>query len=211
MDHQMFSQVVRALLAGKIICHDTFPREFVFLHDEVNRRDVGDYLLKIERSIHATSDGKGFYCAYLDMSDAEAKLSVRRLFSQMAGEIEPLVRWLSLAKSCSPDGRPIESGSLVKESELLGFIESSPELNQSLEDLTKHKLFKSTATDGKGRISQILNKLVELGYLVRLDKTGSLYQATARWSYLYDVLTFIRSHERLGEDDEHSASQGNLI
>ncbi|WP_151670035.1 MarR family transcriptional regulator [Nitrincola schmidtii] len=211
MDSQLFSRTVQALLSDKIICHETLAGEFAFMQSESNLREVGDYLLKIERAVRVTSDGKGYYCAYLDADEAEAKRAIRGVFRLFAGEIEPLVRWMRLARDCHPTGRPIEAGMLVKESELLGFIESSPELNQALEDLTRHRLFKSAATDGKGRINQILNKLEELGYLIKLDSSGSLYNATGRWSYLYDVLSFIRAHERLDDESGDQQIQGTLV
>jgi hypothetical protein len=201
MDSPLFCRTVQALLSDNIICNETLPGEFDFLQSEVNQREVGDYLFRIDRAVRSTSDGKGFYCAYIDADESEAKRAIRSLFRQFSSEIEPLVRWMRLARDCHPTGRPIEAGMLIKESELLGYIESSPELNQALEDLTRHKLFKSAATDGKGRISQVLNKLEELGYLTKLDSSGSLYHATGRWSYLYDVLAFIRAHERLDGDD----------
>ena len=210
MDAQLFSRTVQALLSDRIICHDTLPSEFSFLQNEVYQREVGDYLLRIERAVRATSDGKGYYCAYLDPEDSEAKRNLRSMFRQFSGDLEPLVRWMRLARDCHPTGRPIEAGMIVKESEMLGFIESSPELNHALDELTKHKLFKSTATDGKGRVTQVLKKLEELGYLVKLETSGALYRATARWSYLYDVLTFIRSHERLDEATDAQV-QGSLV
>jgi len=38
--------------------------------------------------------------------------------------------------------------------------------------------------------------------LVAQDTSGALYRATGLWSYLYDVLDFIRAHEHLESDDD---------
>lgn len=210
MDQAMFTRVAQALLSDQIICHDTQPGEFAFLQMESNVREISNYLIRLERTVRTTSDGKGFYCAYVDCSEPGAKTAIRRLFRQSSSELEPLVRWMRLARDCNPSGRPIEAGMVVNESEILGFIERSPELNHALTDLTKSALFKSSARDGRGRIRHILNKLEEKDYLVKLDASGSRYRATAQWSYLYDVLEFIRSHEHI-ELEEPEQSQGGLL
>jgi hypothetical protein len=186
------------------------PGEFAFLQLETNSREITGYLMRLERAVRTTSDGKGFYCAYVDAKEPGAKTAISRLFRQTSSELEPVVRWMRLARDCNPSGRPIEAGMTVNESEILGFIERSPELNHALIDLTKTGLFKSTAREGRGQIRYILNKLEEKGYLIKLDASGSRYRATAHWSYLYDVLEFIRAHEHI-EQEEPEQSQGGLL
>jgi hypothetical protein len=127
-------------------------------------------------------------------------------------DLEPLVKWLQLARECHPSGRPLEAGELLNGSEMLGYIERSPVLTEMLTELTKNKLFKSQAQDGKGRIRQVLEKLVEEGYLIKLDTTGSRFKATGRFSYLYDVLDTVRTLENLDlESDDQIGDQGELI
>ncbi|MFW1678694.1 hypothetical protein ACFVYJ_13065 [Pontibacter sp. JAM-7] len=210
MDLKMFSRATQALLADKVICHETLPGEYAFLQNETHNREVLEFLIRIDRSVRSTSDGKGFHLAYVDLDEPKAKTDIRRTFKQFASEIEPYVRWMRLARDCNPTGRPIEAGLLVNESEMLGYIERSPELNHALTDLTKNALFKSAARDGKGRIRHILNKLESEEYLIKLDASGSRYRATAKWSYLYDVLEFIASHERLDIEDTEQ-TQGGLL
>lgn len=210
MDQAMFTSVVQALLADKVICHNTLSGEYGFLQNDTNFQEVGDYLIRIERTVRSTSDGKGYYCAYSDPSEQGAKTAIRRLFRQFSGELESLVRWMRLARDCHPAGRPIETGMVISESEMLVFIERSPEQDHALAELTKSALFKSSARDGRGRIRYILNKLEEKGYLIKLDSTGSRFRATGMWSYLYDVLEFIRAHERL-EIEESEQKQGGLL
>lgn len=211
MDQAMFTRVTQALLSDQVVCHETRPSEYAFLQDEANRREVGDYLIRIDRAVRSTSDGKGFYGAYTDPNEPGAKTAIRRAFRLSSSELEPLVVWMRLAKDCHPAGRPIEAGMVINESEMLAVIERSPELNYSLLDLTKHALFKSTARDGRGRIRHILNKLEEKGYLVKLDTSGARYRATGEWSYLYDVLEFIRAHERIEIEEPDQQVQGGLI
>lgn len=210
MDHAIFTRVAQALLSDQVICHDSLPGEYAFLQTESNFRELNDYLIRLERVVRSTSDGKGFYCAYLDINELGAKTAIRRLFRQFSGELEPLVRWMRLARDCHPTGRPIEAGMLLNESDILGFIERSPELNHALLDLTKNALFKSSARDGRGRIRHILNKLEEKGYLIKLDASGSRFRATGQWSYLYDVLEFVCAHEQLALDEPEHMQEGLL-
>ena len=57
----------------------------------------------------------------------------------------------------------------------------------------------------------VLAKLVDQGYLLRNTATGSLFTATGKWSYLYDVLEFIHTHETISaENDESREEQVDL-
>ncbi|SEF89996.1 hypothetical protein [Marinobacterium lutimaris] len=212
MDTAVFAQTTRALLEGAVICETSSPGPYRFLQSESNLEAVRDYLVRIERSVRATDDGKAFFCAYLDISEPGAKKSVKGQFRDFVRDIEPLVKWLRIARECHPAGRPLEAGDLLTGSEMLEYIERSPILSDELTELTKSKVFKSTAQDGKGRMRLILDKLVEQGYLTKLDSTGSRFKATGRWSYLYDVLETIRAMENLDLDqDEELSTQGDLL
>lgn len=210
MDQSMFTQVVTALLKGDMICEETLPGGYAFLEDSRHREAVGDYLMRLDRAVRATSDQRGYFCAYVRADDPETVTAARRTFRLVANDLEALVQWLRLARDCHPTSRPLEAGMDVYESEFLGCIEQSPELAHALNDLTKHALFKSSASAGRGQLGYVFNKLVEKGYFIRLDSAGTRFRATAQWSYLYDVLSFLCAHERL-ELDPDNEEQSSLF
>jgi hypothetical protein len=212
MDTHAFAQTTQLLLSGRVICEASAPLPYSFLQMESNLEAVRDYLTRIDRTVRITGDGKAYFCAYLDLSETGAKTAVKGQFREFMRDLEPLVKWLQLARECHPSGRPLEAGELLNGSEMLGYIERSPVLTEMLTELTKNKLFKSQAQDGKGRIRQVLDKLVEEGYLIKLDTTGSRFKATGRFSYLYDVLDTVRTLENLDlESDDQMSDQGELI
>ncbi|MGD9861092.1 MAG: hypothetical protein AB7S90_13665 [Marinobacterium sp.] len=212
MDNREFSRTTRALLAGDVICAISAPGPFAFLQEESNLAAVRDYLNRIDRGVRITADEKAYFCAYADLAEPHAKTAIKGVFREFSRDLEPLVKWLRLARECHPAGRPLEAGDFLSGSEMLEYIERSPVLSEMLVELTKNNLFRSTAQDGKGRLSLVLNRLVDHGYLISLDSTGSRYKATGHWSYLYDVLETIRAMENIDLDEEDQLSeQGALI
>ncbi|MFT6914589.1 MAG: hypothetical protein ACJAWL_000885 [Motiliproteus sp.] len=212
MDTDLFSRTTRLLLEGSMICESTFPQEYGCLQLKSERELVSDYLNRIDRQVRSSTDGKVFFCAYSNPNEPGAKVVIRRLFKQVATDISALVSWLRLVRDCHPTGRPIEAGMIINGSELLAAIEASPVHSDKLSELTKHQMFKSTATDGKGRIRNVLARLEKDGYLITIDTTGSKYKATGRWSFVYDTMAFIRSNENLPlEGDAEDAPQGALF
>ena len=72
--------------------------------------------------------------------------------------------------------------------------------------MTRAGLFKTTRDSTSDRLTSVLQTLEKEGYLVSGGIKGRSWIATGKWSYLYDVLDFIHSHENIkGSDDEVTA------
>ena len=211
MDSELFKRTTQALLRAEIICETTYPAEYRFLEDAEQRRYVEQYLIQIDRGVGVTRDGVAFYCSYLDISNNDTKSAIRSQFRELVTDLEPLLRWLRFAQEAGSLNKPIEAGSLVKLSEHLSTTERSPDKRHELLELTKSKLFKSSAQNDSARIEQIMKVLVEQGYLTKNGEAATgLYRATGKWSYLYDVPEFIKEHERI-EDDEETEEQAEMF
>jgi len=91
----------------------------------------------------------------------------------------------------------------LNKSTILGSIEQTPSHFEALKQLARTSYFKSNASDASGLVKAVLSKLVDAGYLVPVGRGGTQYQATAKWSWLYDVMAFIESHECLSEETEN--------
>jgi len=211
MDSEVFKSTTQALLRSEIICATTRPAEYRFLEDAEQRREVEQYLIRIDRGVGVSRDGVAFYCSYLDINDNDTKSAIRSQFKELVFDLEPLLRWLRFAQEAGSLNKPIEAGDLVKLSDHLSTAERSPDKRHELMELTKSKLFKSTAQTDSARIEQIMKVLVEQGYLTKTGEAATgLYRATGKWSYLYDVLEFVKQHERI-EDEADTEEQAEMF
>jgi len=55
-----------------------------------------------------------------------------------------------------------------------------------------------------------MTNLEKAGYLKSHGTTGSVYRATGKWSWLYDVMTFIETHEGIQTSDPEDEPQMRL-
>ncbi|MCP8687143.1 condensin complex protein MksE [Marinobacterium sedimentorum] len=208
-----FQSIVQSLLAGEIICEITQEHRFNYLSDEVNRQRVDDYLAHLNRRLRQTTDGKAFICAYANLDDKNVRSAIRNEFRQVVNELAGFVRWHKLVQGAQPYKGPLLAGDMLQESDLLYAIEQSQALSTQLNELCRKGAFVSQASQPRDKLRQVLRKLTEFGYLVQVGHSGAQYQATARWSWLYDVMEFIRAHERLEIEDSptESESQSELF
>lgn len=192
----LFERAVLQLLANNVICQQSEPEIFAWLeHDPRYVDELNTYLGKLNRSVMRTSEQDGYYCVFVDQRSDQVKRQIEKQFQEIASDIAPLVQWLALMMSVTGSDRPLRPGELLQEGHILQTLEAAPEYAARLCALTDNGLFKSSSADLKRRLSTLLSKLVDQGYLVRWGNLGSQYKATAKWSWLYDVLDFIASHE----------------
>ena len=71
-------------------------------------------------------------------------------------------------------------------------------------------MFHTKRSDSAGQIRAVLSSLEKMGYLKPIGTSGSLFRATGRWSWLYDAMTFIQTHEGIQGSDEADSEQMRL-
>lgn len=203
--NQIFARCVEKLLEGYCICEHAFPLEFEFLSTAVNQEEVNRYLLRLHRCLSQTSDQQAFFASYETDCLPGYQTQIRAQFNEAINELEPLVRWINLCHSAQNKERPLQTGMLLKESDLLKAIENAPMLTDELSKLSDSKLFSNQQTVPKNQLRAILKKLCEHGFLKEQAPSGSIYVATGRWSRLYDLMAFIHSHEVSPEKEEEQS------
>jgi len=198
----LFSEIIESLLAGHFICAITDELAFEYLAKEVYREDLDTYLKKIGRRLQTSSSGDVCYCAYNTIHSSSRRTAVKEQFAQTINALEPLVRWLKLAMSALQKDATLQPGDILRQGELLSAIELTQTLTDDLAKITRTGLFATTREAPRDQLNHLLNKLVESGYFKQNEPKASTYIATGKWSYLYDVLEFIHTHEDLGMDDD---------
>jgi hypothetical protein len=200
-------EISLSLLQGRFICKHTAPAAFLFLSDETNFMAVHQYLSRMGIGLRRSADGEVVYAAYLDADSQERRTAISQQFRETINYIEPLVGWLGLVMACQHSTTTISPGDVIKEGALLSSIECAPALVDELSRLSSMSYFKVRTPSTKAQLSKMLEVLCEHGYLAAEQAKGSVYVATGKWSYFYEVMAFIAEHEHIDVAPEATPQQ----
>lgn len=199
-----FEDVVTKLLEQVVVCEVCEPEGYRYLRDTHYFEQVDAYLHKIGRHLAKTQDGLGFYCAFNSLDNSKKRAVAMKSFESWVVDLEGIVEWLRLVRSIDKDSRPLVAGAGLSEAELLVAIEESSTLQLQLERIA-HKFKRGGKSSGsKGKLTAVLQHLVETGFLKSMGSTGTQFIATAKWSLLYDQLEFIRLYDNIADDESES-------
>jgi hypothetical protein len=204
----LFAQAVESLLQGHIICEYSNEELHRYISNDTHFQDIDNYLRRIGRVLRKTMDGAAFFAAYHDLDAPGVKTAIRRQFTEVINELEPLVRWLEMVRSARKMDRTLQAGDAVRESQLLEPVEQAPALREELEKLSRSKLLANNNNEPGKQMRAVLKRLCDHGYLV---PRGTQYIATGRWSRLYDLMEFISTHEQLDADETDSEQQELIL
>lgn len=202
-----FSEAAEALLSGAFICKHTRSDGFELLSQEGERGAMDRLLRQLGRRLRSTQDGSAYYAALENFESIERKASLRLQFAETINYLEPVCRWLSLQMSASQRDASLEPGDVVRQGELLTAIERTPALGDELFRMTRAGLFKTTREGTSEQLNAVFNGLEKEGYLVSGGGKSKTFVATGKWSYLYEVLEFIHTHEEVGLDLDAGAEE----
>lgn len=202
-----FGGICLSLLKGGFICRHSADAAFHYLSDEANFLDMHRYLSRMGMGLRRTDDGEAIYAAYLDADSSDRRTAISKQFRQTINSLSPLVKWLQLVMACLGSSSTIAQGDVVKEGALLSSIEGAPALTAELNRISAMPPFSVKVTAPKLQLSKVMQMLVEMGYLKRAQEKGSVYVATGKWSYFYEVLDFIAEHEHIDVLPEEQSQQ----
>ena len=207
----LFEQTVTALLAGEIICEYRYDSLYNYMTMPGNQQQVAAFLSQINRVLRRTGSNDAWLCAFEDTTSKAVKDSIRNRFDEVANNLEPLVHFLRLIMATEGNERPVSPGDSISEGHILERISSAPSLESKLRSLTESQYFKSRKPDSAGQLRVVMGNLEKAGYLKRKGTTGSLYLATGKWSWLYDLMTFIQTHEGIADSGFEDDQQGRIF
>lgn len=206
----LFEQTVTALLKGEIICEYSNEDLYTYLQTHNNQERVSSFLDQLNRKLRQTSNCDAWVCAYQDLLTPEAREAVRQQFREVANHLEALVQFLRLVMNVETRDRPLTPGEHLSEGKLIERISGVPTLEEKLRSLTEKKMFFTRKSDVASRIRTVTENLLDKGYLVRFGTSGTVYQATGKWSWLYDMMGFIQTHEGIRVDKGDQDNQMRL-
>lgn len=205
-----FGRIVESLLAQEFICQYKDEIAYDYLSSETYRDNVDRFLRKIGRCLRQTEDKSTYYCAYLDIDSSTVRKHLSKEFKTTINELEPLCRWLSLIMSATQRDAPISPGDALRQGEILSGIEHAAALEEDLALIVRSGPFASKKDKVSDQLDHVLNALNEQGYLHRSSPSSSIYIATGKWSYLFEVLEFIHTHEEIATSPLNDEKNGEL-
>ncbi|MDP4533501.1 hypothetical protein Q9252_15250 [Marinobacter salarius] len=209
-NNPLFERTVTALLGGEVLCEYRHEDLVTYLSIPDNQARVEQFLNQMNRKLRQTNTRDAWVCAYQDLSSSGAKESVRHQFKEVANHLEALVQFLRLVMHVETGDRPVFPGDHISEGKLIQEISSTPTLEEKLRSLTEKRLFYTKNQDVAKRVRAVMEALVKEGYLVRFGTAGTVYQATGKWSWLYDMMSFIQTHEGISADVVEEDNQMRL-
>lgn len=209
MSNQTFRATVEALLEGKILCSVSNSALYQYLCNDSSLDEVNQYLVRLGRGVARTYDHAGFYCVYLDIESRGVRRETIAHFERLATDWEALLIWLRLTRQVSTNAHPISAGDVVRESELLASIESSPDQQKDLEDIINRFRIKGRASGPREQLSRIIDYLKTEGFLIEMSEMT--YMGTARWSMLQEQMEFIREQDGIEEAKASEEEQEALF
>lgn len=202
MDNPLLTRCLQSLLGGNVICQYSNGALFNFLAKEDNRILVATNLRVLARDVRITSDGNAYVCCYAGIDDPDVRQACKSIFKIAVAELRPLVSWLGLCMDANPTGTPLRAGGILTTADLLQRITQSETLCNDLHKISVSSFVNSKATEPQAQLNAVLARLTSVGYLQSIGTKNLRYQATGRWSALYDQLEFIRQHESLEIPEE---------
>lgn len=205
--NRIFTCVVERLLAREFICDISDRESYEYLSESAYREDVDQFLMKIGRKLRRTDDGAAYYCVYNDINDSAIRTVLRRQFRETVNYLEPMSKWMALVMSAMQVDQPITPGTVIRQGELLSAIEMTPALADDLSMIVRGGPFKTTKQAPKDQLNHLLSTMADEGWLLQTSPNSSVYTATGRWSYLFEVMEFIATHEDISVDESEEEQQ----
>lgn len=208
--HHLKSQILNALLAGKIISAYTDKEYFDILQQTHALEEINTILHEFDKRCVVSNNYTAFFCVYSRKNLTKGEIEIiRKQFEESKFRLEFIALWAEFCRSeLSKNSLPVQSGDLFSYTDLLRVTDESSIARAKLGDLIKR--IKRNSSTIKEQVNSVLQYLVDQEYLVATGNNGVSYLATGKWSVMYDELDFMCQHHNLAFDTPE-VEQGELL
>jgi biotin carboxyl carrier protein len=208
----LFAKAAETLLSGQFICEYAYEDQFELLSNEQSRAEMERLMRQMRRTLRQTNDQQAWYAAFSHIDNNERRAAIRSQFDTLINQMESLTRVLALVMSALHKDSTISPGDAIRRGEILAVIESTPACSAELDSLAMGATFRTSREGSSEKLNAIFHVLENDGYLVRPGGRGeNVFIATGKWSYLYEVLEFIHTHEQLPSADDQIPAQQTVL
>lgn len=207
----MIRETIEKLLAGEFICQITFPKCYDDLKNPEIRPQIDATLSILNRYVASTVNDTVFYAAWTNIEDYE-KNKITAEYNQLRNQLRPIVEFILLVMDANLRDNPIMSGEKISEAELNTRIENNVTLTERAMNIMFITNQRKSSEPLAQQIKSMLDIMQKMGILVENIKDSRIFTTTGKIEYIYEVLTFIDSHENfLEQENETLAIQGDLF
>ncbi|MDC5851212.1 hypothetical protein OPW32_18615 [Vibrio europaeus] len=200
--------VLESLLSGAFICPATDRKAYQTLVDERAVREINQVLSIMGRELHRTNRTSAYYVTHSSVNDGN-RSQIKSLMSNIHGIIRPVVKFIATVSEATEMETVLVGGDELNVPVLAAQIQSSPSLITKLDSI--YRLPKVSRKRTRERADEKLDVVVE--FLVRegiahlVNKERQIYVMTGKLDFVYDVLDFIDTHEKV-VDKVNQANEG---
>ncbi|MCG9554477.1 hypothetical protein L1D16_03090 [Vibrio sp. Isolate31] len=194
------SQVLESLLSGCFICPATDREAYKTLKEDRTRREINQALTFMGRELQCTSRTSAYYVTYKNIDDHNRR-QVTALMSNVHGIIRPVVKFVATVSEAAQVEAVMVGGDELNVPVLSAQIQSSPSLMEKLDSIYRlpkvsRKKVRDSAAD---KLNVVVEFLVKEGVAHLVNKERQLYVMTGKLDFVYEVLDFIDTHEKIVE------------
>jgi hypothetical protein len=197
------------LAAGHVICPVMYPDLFDYIVEKNGREELDAGLKPLGMKIANTTGGGSFYLAWED-GTTEARKSISSTARAAQEETARVQAFVTFLLEINDAGGVLSREALVRAAEISNAIDTSAALRESLANVAITLAVKNTATD-HSRISGILTKMKDMGYLKLVSKEREEYVVTGKIDMFYDVMEHFACHIGVVEMAVDREEQGSLF
>ncbi|TKF32260.1 hypothetical protein FCV50_09860 [Vibrio kanaloae] len=194
------SQVLESLLSGSFICPATDREAYKTLKEDRTRREINQALTLMGRELQCTSRTSAYYVTYKSIDDHNRR-QVTALMSNVHCIIRPVVKFVATVSEAAQVEAVMVGGDELNVPVLSAQIQSSPSLMEKLDSIYRlpkvsRKKVRDNAAD---KLNVVVEFLVKEGVAHLVNKERQLYVMTGKLDFVYEVLDFIDTHEKIVE------------
>jgi len=184
-------KTLHTLLCGHVICEVSQPAIYRFLHEEDRFEQVTPLIEAMGCKIATTGGRKGHFLAWADGSP-EAAAAIRSTAKDMQEECEKLIHCMSFMLEVDDTAGPLAMGDLLRAAAIAEALDGNAAMRDKLGTLAA--VMRVNSPTDHGKITDILKKLKDMGYLTLVNRDREEYFVTGKIDRINDILTHFHSH-----------------
>ena len=203
-----YGKSFHALLAGDVICPVMYPELFNYIVEDDGMAVLNEAFEPLGLQV-VMSSGRSFYLAYLDGTE-QARHWISSTARSTQEEVARVQSFISFVLEVNDAGGALSRETLVRAAEISTAVDGSAALRDTLSTVAISLAVKNTSTD-HARISGILNKMRDMGYLKLISKEREEYVVTGKIDLFYDIMEHFACHIGVVEEALQVEEQGSLF
>ena len=184
-------KTLHTFLGGHVICEVSQPAIYRFLHEEDGFEQVTPLIEAMGCKIATTGGKKGHFLAWADGSP-EAAAAIRSTAKDMQEECEKLIHCMSFMLEVDDIAGPLAMGDLLRAAAIAEALDGNAAMRDKLGTLAA--VMRVNSPTDHGKITDILKKLKDMGYLTLVNRDREEYFVTGKIDRINDILTHFHSH-----------------